>query len=364
VNREPTVIRLLLGMILFAVVACAPALSRPVSPAAAAEPAPPRRDALQKGIDYAGWYRGAYQRPDSDESLARLAATGADWVGLVATGYQNTIASTSITWDSPRTPSDADLIHAIATAHRLGLKVMLKPHVDLALDPDHWRGNIGDVFTTDEEWRAWFASYRSGILHLADVARDNGVEELCVGTELVGTSHRTTEWREVIRLVRQQFGGKLTYASNHDGEETSIRWWDAVDFIGVDAYYTLSAAPSPSVDEIKRAWVDRGYVARLQGLAGDFHRPILFTEIGYRSVDGAVAQPFVSRPDDRSNDAAQANAYEAAIETFRDRSWFAGFYWWAWPATLISESGVAIDWTPMGKLAESQLTGYYHAPTP
>lgn len=91
----------------------------------------------------------------------------------------------------------------ISKAHSLGLKVMLKPHVDLNNDPgpNHWWGNIGEGFTEDD-WAAWFASYRDFITHYATLAQDNGVEQFCAGTELVGTSGRETDWRQVITNVR------------------------------------------------------------------------------------------------------------------------------------------------------------------
>ncbi len=42
--------------------------------------------------------------------------------------------------------------------------------------------------------------------------------------------------------------GPLLYAANH-GNELFVQWWDAVDIIGVDAYYPLAitnSAPSKS----------------------------------------------------------------------------------------------------------------------
>ena len=90
----------------------------------------------QNGIAYAGWWSGDYSQPASDLSLARLAATGANWISLLATGYQDNISSTTI-YTNTATPTDADLIHTITEAHRLGLRVMLKPHLDLWDDPDH-----------------------------------------------------------------------------------------------------------------------------------------------------------------------------------------------------------------------------------
>ncbi len=52
-----------------------------------------------------------------------------------------------------------NVTHAIAQAHALGLKVMLKPHVDVLYE-DAWRGEIGESFS-EAQWQKWFASYRA-----------------------------------------------------------------------------------------------------------------------------------------------------------------------------------------------------------
>jgi len=98
--------------------------------------------AVQKGISYAVWWSGLYSSPDSDLSLVHLAETGAEWISLIVTAYQQDISSTTI-YTTTATPTDADVIHVITQAHSLGLKVMLKPHVDPEDVEGHWRGEIG-----------------------------------------------------------------------------------------------------------------------------------------------------------------------------------------------------------------------------
>lgn len=38
--------------------------------------------------------------------------------------------------------------------------------------------------------------------------------------------------------MREVYSGELTASANYGGEETGKSWWDAVDYIGVDAYYS------------------------------------------------------------------------------------------------------------------------------
>ena len=314
---------------------------------------------FQKGMDYASWWQGQYSTTSADQSLANLKVTGTKWLGLVATCYKETYASTGITCALERTPTDDDLVHAVTYAHSLGMKVMLKPHLDLNNDPSHWRGEIGAGFTSETQWQTWFASYRTFINHYADLAQAIQVEQLAVGTELVGTSGRETDWRVVIGDVRNRFSGSITYASNHSGEETSIHWWDAVDYIGIDAYYPLTNKNNPSLAELRAAWANPALI--LENLSKQYNRPVIFTEIGYRSIDGANQRPWEWQSGGILDLQEQADCYHAVLETFWNKAWFRGIYWWYW-STNPNQGGVTDkDYTPFNKPAETIMKGYYLA---
>lgn len=312
----------------------------------------------QRGMNYAAWWQGLYRTPEADQSLENLAVTGTEWLSLVATCYQEMVASTTITCLLPRTPTDEDLIHVISKAHDLGMKVVLKPHLDLNNDPDHWRGQI--TFDSEADWQAWFASYEDFINHYAELAESQGVEEFCVGAELLGTSHRESDWREVITGVRQRFSGPITYASNYGGEETAIIWWDALDYIGVDAYYELTDKNDPTLEELKAAW--EGPATTLEELASLYGKPIILTEIGYRSIDGANKAPWDWQSPGIVDLQEQVDCYQAVFETFWERSWLGGIYWWWW-STDPDLGGPEDDtYTPHDKPAEDVLRGYYILP--
>jgi hypothetical protein len=349
-----------MGAALFLVPACAAAPVPPPEGRPAEVPPTTAPSELQKGITFATWWQGEYATPEAERSLANLAATGANWVAIVVTGYQTTYASTAITRDPPSTPTDADLAHVIDKAHELGLRVMLKPHVDLAEDPAHWRGDIGTAFTDETLWRRWFASYRDFVEHYAALARNHAVEQFCVGTELIGTSHREGDWRGVIRGVREIFPGPITYASNHSGEEMAIGWWDAVDYIGVDAYYPLTEAREPTADALRVAWAENGHIEILRRLAEEHAKPILLTEIGYRSVAGAVAAPWEVGGEAPIDLEEQAEAYRAALQALWDQPWLAGLYWWNWDTDPDKGGQLDRDYTPYGKPAEAVLRSFYH----
>ena len=330
----------------------------------------PARSAFQKGMTFADWRAftaprsGLYAAPGTDEALRNLAATGANWIALVVGCGQENAASTSVVCSAPRTATDAELRHVIDLAHALGIRVLLKPQLDFSAesDPSRFRGHIGSAFTTAPQWEAWFASYRQFMTRYAALAEAADVDMLSIGVELGGTTHREEEWRTTIREVRRVFSGPITYSSLSStgappphGEEKRIVWWDAVDYIGVDAYYPLTNKNDPTVAELKEAWTSRGYPSLLEDLSRKFAKPLIFTEFGYRSVDGASRTPGAYLTKSPVDLQEQADAYQAALEVLWGRPWLAGIFWWQWFADPRFGGVTNDDFTPFGKPAEQML---------
>ena len=280
---------------------------------------------------------------------------------------QDTIASTEISCKAPRTATDDELTYVVKLAHNLGLRVLLKPQLDPSDDPDPhaWRGQFGSKFTSEAQWQAWFASYDDFINHYAALAQADGIDMLSVGVELGGTTSRSADWRNVIAGVRSLYSGLLTYSSLSStgapfphGEEQRIDWWDAVDFIGVDAYYPLTNQTNPTVSELEAAWSDRGYLGMLSILSQRFDKQIVFTEFGYASVDGANENPGGSA--DRALDLQeQADLYQAAADMFGNQPWLHGIFWWQWFADPKVGGPEDTSFTPAGKPAEDVLRRFY-----
>jgi hypothetical protein len=286
---------------------------------------------------------------------------------LIVTCYQENSASTQIS-ATESTPTDASLIHAIDQAHSLGLKVMLKPHVNVSHNVYRGRGGIGRDFITQSSWNNWFASYRAFIEHYASLAAAHGVEQFCVGCELKETISRTADWRAVIAGVRSRYGGPLTYASTQSVEVTDIRWWDALDFIGIDAYHSpLSDQVHPALKELKAAW--KPYVEFLARLSARWQKPILFTEIGYRSVEGTAEHPSDWKFQGKVDLQAQADCYQAVFESVYGEPWFAGLFWWSWDPNLLQGGPDDSSFSPHDKPAEEIIRRWFgdtgsHAPRP
>ncbi|MDH7505329.1 MAG: glycosyl hydrolase family 53 [Candidatus Acetothermia bacterium] len=289
-----------------------------------------------------------------------LAQTGAEWLALIVTCYQENIHSTEIgCLTGSRTPTDDDLRHAIQVARRLGLKVLLKPHLDLDDDPAHWRGEIS--FTEESDWQAWFASYSRFIQHYAQLAQAERVEMFCVGVELERTTVREADWREIVSRVRELYHGLLIYAANHSGEEFRIKFWDALDYIGVDAYYPLTDEEDPTVEELEAAWGP--HLSRLRGLSARWGRPVIFTEIGYRSLDGTNIAPWDWQAQGPIDLQEQADCYLAFFQTFwRQHDWFRGVFWWAWSTDPDQGGPQDTGYTPHDKPAEAIIREFFQEP--
>ncbi len=307
---------------------------------------------FQHGFSYSSWWHTFYNTTDSDSSLALLASLGTKWVSIVVTWYQDNAHSTLIYRDPNRTPDDDGLIRAINRAHQLGMHVMLKPHVDC--QSGEWRGTIS--FNSESDWDAWFSSYIDFITYYADLATANGVEEFCVGVEYEATMERESDWRRVIDSVRAHFSGPITYAANHDGY-WNVHFWDAVDYIGIDAYFPLTNMTDPPMDSLLSRWNE--IKADLINLYNTYHRRIIFTEIGYRSVDGANMRPWEWGTSGNVDLQEQRDCYEAVRLSFQHEDWLAGIFWWYWKTDPNQGGPNDIDYTPHNKPAEDVVRNWY-----
>jgi hypothetical protein len=282
---------------------------------------------FQKGMSYVTWNKTRYEKTTSDESLEDLANMGCEYVALVATWYQDKFNSREI-YATDKTPSDEGMNHAINKIHALGMKVMLKPHLDI-LDKSsgRWRGEID--FSCSREWEEWFKSYSKFIITYAQMAEENKVEMFCIGTEL--TYPATTcndKWRELIKEIRKVYSGKLTYAANWNEEYMLIEFWDLLDYAGIDPYFPLSEEDDPSLEQIKAGWIK--WVEEIEIWQQKINKPVIFTECGYRSSLGAAREPWDHNPNAPLSLELQEKCYKALIETFGPKDWFYGTYWWYW----------------------------------
>jgi len=303
---------------------------------------------FQKGMSYVSWPPN-FDSANSNESLRLLRLTNTEWVAICVFWYQENINSTEI-HPSYNTPSNSSVIQVINTCHELGMKVMLKPMVD-PLD-GNWRGYI----PVSAEW---FASYTNFIGFWAEFSQENKVDMLCVGCEFNSNDGQTASWENVTAAVRQRYSGPITYAANWDVYQ-NVHWWDSMDYVGIDAYFPLTNKNNPTVEELKAGW--NFWAEKMASWQATVNKPIIFTEIGYRSADGTNEAPYnylMSAPPDLQE---QVDCYNATFQTFSDKNWFYGFYWWNWETNPSAGGNSDTGYTPQNKPVESLITSRYASP--
>ncbi len=217
----------------------------------------------------------------------------------------------------------------------------------------------GKQITVGPTEEQWFDNYTALAVHYAAISKQYQLPYFIFGSDLTSITYDTTgtkgdknaianlnvpgepcsitttgrrdcEWRDVIYAIRQpsystivkhqsevggDYTGQLIYEASWSGvqgayssgatqpEFSSIAWWDAVNYIGVDAEFPLTqiGADVP-VPELENAWNglrtpdgaggSGDIVANLQAVSQQFQKPIVFTTASYQSASGSnTGQP-------------------------------------------------------------------------
>jgi hypothetical protein len=334
----------------------------------------------QSGFTYNGLNFTSYQANEylnSGNAATAIKATGANYTAVMVTQYQQTSTSNTIAPETtsspgynssidPLSPTDAAVVSAIQSLHAQGITVSLKPQVDS--NDGVFRGNFAPTNPT-----AWFASYQTFILHYAQIASQNNVGMLVIGTELksLSTSTYKSNWESIISQIRAQYPNlTLAYGANATGagdEFTSVSFWADVDIIGVDGYFPLTGQTDPTIGALVAAWSNNksgfNIVSALKNLQSTYNKPLIFTEIGYVSVAGTNEQPYASIVG--TYDATeQEDCYEAFFEVFSQQTaWMKGVFWWDWSVSTPSanDTGYSPQTKPAGNIT---LPKWFNSTTP
>jgi hypothetical protein len=305
----------------------------------------PIENGYHPGVGYAS---AAY-----DRTLGEAHAMGATWVALTPFGRVADLSGTGVdlSFEAPFERNLSAVARAIEMAHAHGLRVMLVPH--LWFESGQWRALVDPK--SEQGWERWAASYQRFVLAWAQVAEGTRAEMFAAGVELRSwvTTSRAPSFARVLRAIRRAYHGLLTYSANWDDVDETVCLGD-LDVIGINAFYPLAeqrGAPEAALTAGARAIRDK-----IHSLAETWHKPVLFTEIGYTTRTDPAVRPW-EWPDTMSgiriDEAAQAAAYRALVAPMLDEPDFAGFFVWRVYADPDDTSQEA-PWgfSPRGKLAE------------
>lgn len=288
--------------------------------------------------------------------LVSVKHVGAQWITLMPYGFIRE-GTTEITYNSNWQwvgETSEGIIKDIKMCRSQGLKIMLKPHVWIT----HGEYTGDFKLESETDWNSFEESYRKYVLEFAAIAEEQQVEIFCMGTEWRKfISRRPDFWKRLIQEIREVYTGEITYAANWD-EYQEIPFWNALDYIGVNAYFSLSETKAPSKEALKLAW--QPILNSLAQMSNKIQSPILFTEYGYRSIDGTTIRPWESYTDRNTSLEEQEVAYVALYESVWEQEWFAGGFLWKWFNKHNERGGKDnSDYTPQNKPAEMVVRKYY-----
>lgn len=309
--------------------------------------------------DYRGVTLDLRRAPDQSP-LPYLDSLGVRHLVLVPFAFQRRIDDPDVRFNpepSWYSESATGARRLAAEGGNLGLSVVLKPQVWIGGHDGGWSAEIG--FDSEDEWQRWEAGYRAFVLHHARLAAELESPLFVIGAELGrAVRERPDFFRALIAEVRTVYPGPLTYAANWHDDYEDVPFWDALDLVGVQAYFPLATAgdAARSVERFVEAW--RPHIESLHRVHERTGKPVVFTEIGYRSVGYAAAEPWrwPSRDEVATPDPVlQAQLYRAFFESLWHEPWFEGAFVWKWEDGRHGPLGFAFH----GKPAEDVLAAWY-----
>ncbi len=302
-----------------------------------------RTPGFQRGVNFTAEGPGGYTAEKAQPMLEKLKQYGVNSIALVPYGFTRR--------DQPGVRFGGgwerdEGIEAVArVAHELGMKVLLKPQI--------WvhPGYPGDLeFTAAADREEWFRQYSRYIEHQAELATKIHANVFCIGVEFVKLTQYEEPWRKLIARVRQIYKGPLTYGATQGPEFENLRFWDALDYIGLNNYYPLP--DDLSADKI---------AAKVEAISRRFSRPVILTETGFSSYEAPHRAPWDETPR-KLAPAEQARCYEALFQAFYRKPWLAGIYWWK--VGTNGRGGVNDgSHTPWGKPAMEVVKKWYSSRT-
>ncbi len=328
------------------------------------KPSPPR-ETKHCGVS---WVAG---RQVTEAEMAPLSQAHVNWIVQTPFGWQRRynspqvalITSGRVLWGE----RDEGLEVTTRLAREAGIRTLLKPHIWLTdSSGGKWRTHI--EMESEEDWQKWFISYREFILHYARFAEKNGIEALCIGTELHQTAvQRDSDWRKLIQEIRKVYHGQLTYAANWWREFEEVKFWDELDYIGIQAYFPLSQKKNPTLAELKQAWIPHRQA--IEKVQQKYKKPVVFTEVGYKSTPGSAIEPWkwpnLPGAEREVDLEVQVRCYQAFFHTFWNQDWFAGAYIWKWfPRHRKAGGNGHFGFTPQNKPALKILSDWYRRDKP
>jgi len=290
----------------------------------------------------------AWDNPAAHHSFRHMVALGANAVVLIAFLEQNGPGATQVRRSKAVTA--AQLRAAIGYAHRNRLKIIFKPQL---LVTGSWAGGIS--YQQPQQWQRWFDQYSREIVAFARFAADQGVDAFVIGTELSrATGH--VDWSGLIKRVRSQYAGKVTYAAHNVEGVKRFGHWSELDVVSLTLYPSLGLSGERADMQL---YIDAA-VEKLKLAVQDLQQPLWVLEIGMPSARGASAKPWEWQglKYAKVDLALQKDVLELWLKAL-DQPWVNGVFIWAWYSDYHAGGSHNADYTPQHKPAERMIRRYW-----
>jgi hypothetical protein len=258
-----------------------------------------------------------------ERSLKEIKALGANFVSVVVQWSSRDVRSSKIQPRKGHTTTAVSLARILMRAKAHKLNVILFPIVDIQhRKPLEWRGAI-----KPDSWKRWWAAYRRFVMHYARIAAKHRVAVFSVGSELVTTEKMRNRWTALIRSVRSVYRGKLLYSANWDHYDP-VTFWDHIDLVGLTSYYQLAKKNNANEQTMLASW--QRIRGKLSKWAKKKRRKLVFTEVGYPSLDGGAVHPWDYTQGTPVDLEEQRRAYRAFVRAWTGNSSIGGVVFWDW----------------------------------
>lgn len=274
-----------------------------------------------KGINFVGmpYTRVHLSDPYAKQALEHLVTTGANWISLPVTFFQDFknssqaykgihpfILESGINECSP----EKDYAHIIREAKALGLKVMFQfqVHVNKPFWPD--TAEIGDYWGFYNPWM-WFQRYFELVASTLKAVEAEGVDLVSLGHNNLVLSFHEVHWKNMTEKLRNVTSVPLTYSAAFGDEERKSGFWDSLDFVSVFPKLKSQTAEALALEvkDFARALL---YMHKL------WKKPVIVTRVAACSHANAAV--------------SQTQLFDAVAAAVKDLPFVKGLFFGDWPA--------------------------------
>ena len=320
---------------------------------------------FMKGVWFADWGLGpgVYTKDGTTVLKDIILPLGANWIAIQSEcllNFQQPSKMDCTAGDSSL--SNGEITIAVQIAHSLGFRVAFLPTIlTVQNEPDAsdtWSGDM-DFGSNQKAWSDYFGAYTQNILHFSKLAEQDHVDLLMIGGEQNYAQKQEVYWRTMISQIREIYHGPLTYEAIGNSL-SSVKWWDAVDYIGWNAYFTFSNSTHPSYDEVRNNWVALFNSAKSE--TNKWNKPLIITEIGYQSLKGVAEYGPTGVTPEQLDVEGQGVIYHGIIDALNEvgkGQWPQGMFWYDYNSNPLQGGMGDVNYTPHDKPAETYLRAFY-----